>query len=274
MSVLDLGIRCLLCLHGPDSVRYLNGQVTQDVRLLLAHPQSALASCVTDAKGRLQGFVTLYLHETQRPSLWIEAPIELRELLLARLSRYLIADDAEIEDISDQYHLTHHLSHSPTPGDFTHSRLGVPGFDRWIAAHETQSHTDRLSIEEAERIRIENGTPAWGHELQEGMLPPEAGLDATAISYQKGCYIGQEVISRIKSVGKVNRRLFQFSLEASDVCTGAILLDESGAEVGELTSVAHPYALGYVSKKAFGQTRFTLRLPDGSLRGDAARIRN
>ncbi len=59
--------------------------------------------------------------------------------------------------------------------------------------------------------RIGRGIPKWGAEITEGMLPPEAGLDATDISYSKGCYIGQEVISRIKSAGKVNRRLVKFA---------------------------------------------------------------
>lgn len=272
MPILDLGTRCLLHLHGPDAVRYLNGQVTQDVRKLLAAPQQALPACVTDAKGRLQAFVTLYLRDANGPSLWIEAPLAVREILFARLSRYLIADDAEIDDISDDYRLTHHLGQEFAAGDFSHARLGVAGFDRWLAAEEVAPTADLLSTEQAERLRIEHGIPAWGHELQEGLLPPEAGLDATAISYQKGCYIGQEVISRIKSAGKVNRRLSHFVLD-NDAPTDTVLLDESGAEIGSLTSVAHPFALGYLSKKAFGQTQFSLRLPDGSICESAARLR-
>lgn len=271
MPVLDLGTRCLLHLHGPDAVRYLNGQVTQDVRKLLTSPQQALPSCVTDAKGRLQAFVTLYLRDANGPSLWIEAPLSLREILFTRLSRYLIADDAEIDDISEEYRLTHSIEQAPALGDFSHARLGTAGFDRWLPAKEDPPSTDRLSSEDAERVRIEHGIPAWGHELEEGILPPEAGLDATAISYQKGCYIGQEVISRIKSAGKVNRRLSRFMLE-NDVPVGAILLDETGVEVGSLTSVATPFALGYLSKKAFGKTQFSLRLPDGSVCERAARL--
>lgn len=264
----------MLSMHGPDAVRYLNGQVTQDVRLLQAQPQSALSACVTDAKGRLQAFVTLYRLDAVNPTLWIEAPFELRDVLLARLSRYLIADDVEIEDLSQLYRLEHHLGGPAGPNDFLHHRFGAQGFDRWLAIDSIPTATDFLSEQEADYLRIENGIPAWGRELQEGMLPPEAGLDATAISYQKGCYIGQEVISRIKSAGKVNRRLGRFLLDNNNIVAGAILLDESGADCGQLTSVAYPHAIGYVGKKAFGQNRFSLRLPDGTVVMHAADLRD
>jgi tRNA-modifying protein YgfZ len=257
--MLHLGERCLLQVHGPDAVRYLNGQVTQDVRRLLQAPGIALPACVTDAKGRLQAYVTLYLRDATQPILWIEAPMERRDALFARLSRYLIADDAEIEDISDDYSLIHRTESIAGEEDFSHARIGVQGWDRWLPASAALPDEPMLDPLEAERIRIGHGIPAWGRELTEGMLPPEAALDATALSYHKGCYIGQEVLSRIKSAGKINRRLEKFLLECeAPPAAGTLLLDETGAEVGELTSVAHPHALGYLHKKAFGKTSFAL----------------
>ena len=274
MPAIDLGPRCLLEIHGPDAVRYLNGQVTQDVRLLAQEPTTALPAGVTDAKGRLQGYVTLYQISDSPLTLWVEAPLELRDILFARLSRYLIADDAEIEDRSDDYRLLHCMGDTPEPGDFLHARYGVPGYDRWMQAGAAIAPSAFLPQERVEAIRVENGMPLWGRELVEGILPPEAGLDRWAISYQKGCYIGQEVISRIKSAGKVNRQLFLFHLENAGILDGATLLDEAGTEVGTLTSIAGPHALGYLSKKGFGQTKFDVRLPDGSLIAQAARIKD
>jgi folate-binding protein YgfZ len=265
MPAIDLGMRCLLEIHGPDAVRYLNGQVTQDVRLLARHPQQALASCITDAKGRLQAYVTLYQHDAGRPAIWIEAPADLRESLMARVSRYLIADDAEIDDISEQYRLLHLIDEPTQENDFSHARFGIAGVDRWILADANLTDLTLWDQEKAERLRIQNGIPAWGRELTEGMLPPEAGLDASAISSQKGCYIGQEVISRIKSAGKINRRLCRFLLEGDGVTPGSVLTDESGTAMGEITSIAYPHALGYVSKKGFGQTNFCVRLPEGTV---------
>jgi len=256
MAILDLGFRSLFQLQGPDAVRYLNGQVTQDVRLLLQDPQRALPSCVTDAKGRLQAFVTLSARNAE--TIWIEAPIELREPLFARLSRYLIADDAEITDISDDWRLLHLIDEISAIGDVSLPRLGVPGFDRWIAASDPLPNVEIMTPEQAEPIRIAHGQPAWGRELTEGMLPPEAGLDSSSISYQKGCYIGQEVISRIKSAGKVNRRLACFEIDAPNLSCTTPLLNHEGEEVGTLTSVAGNHALGYLHKKAFEQKQWVL----------------
>lgn len=274
MPVIDLGTRCLLQIQGPDAVRYLNGQVTQDVRLLSKSAGAALPACVTDAKGRLQGYVTLYQINDCPRTLWVEAPLELRDTLFARLSRYLIADDAEIVDLSDSYRLLHRIGETPEAGDFPHARYGVPGYDRWVEAGTTMVQSEFLAEDHVESTRIENGVPIWGRELTEGMLPPEAGLDRLAISYQKGCYIGQEVISRIKSVGKTNRQLFLFHLVNEGIWDGAVLLDEVGMEVGTLTSVAGSHALGYVAKKGFGQMNFDVRLPDGSVLAQAARIKD
>ena len=103
----------------------------------------------------------------------------------------------------------------------------------------------------ANRIRIANGVPKWGVELTPDTLPAEAGLDVNAIDFHKGCYIGQEVISRIKSVGRVNRKLVR--LRASDDHRGAELapgqiLFDGDKEVGSLTSVAGVEALGFVKR--------------------------
>jgi folate-binding protein YgfZ len=67
---------------------------------------------------------------------------------------------------------------------------------------------------EIERLRIEQAVPRWGAELEAATLPAEAGLDTTAVDFHKGCYIGQEVVSRIKSVGHANRALRVFELIA------------------------------------------------------------
>lgn len=264
----------MLQIHGPDAKRYLNGQVTQDVRLLSQSAHAALHACVTDAKGRLQGYVTLYQVKEEPLMLWVEAPFELRERLFARLSRYLIADDAEIEDLSDEFQLFHLIDEAPEAGDFSHARYGVEGYDRWVKAGTVLTVDHVMLEDDVEPLRIENAVPRWGRELTEGMLPPEAELERWAISYQKGCYIGQEVISRIKSAGKLNRRLFAFHVESQGIEEGANLLDAEGAEVGTLTSVAGMHALGYLAKKAYGQTNFGVRLPDGNLIDRSVRIKD
>jgi tRNA-modifying protein YgfZ len=164
----------------------------------------------------------------------------------------------EVADLTGNFRLVHFIGAAPqTPHGVAareSMRYGTAGTDWWIPSTNASlpegAHV--LSADELEALRIANGIPAWGRELTAGMLPPEANLDATDISYQKGCYIGQEVISRIKSAGKVNRRLVRFALDA-DV-RSPHLADEVGNPAGELTSVSprcengfRP-ALGYVKR--------------------------
>jgi folate-binding protein YgfZ len=100
-----------------------------------------------------------------------------------------------------------------------------------------------LSAGEVERLRIEAGMPAWGKEIDDAILPAEAGLDETHISFTKGCYPGQEPIARLRHRGKVNRRLRV--LEVDSARPGEeIRLGEK--VVGRVTSAADGVALGYV----------------------------
>jgi len=106
------------------------------------------------------------------------------------------------------------------------------------------------------------------------MLPPDAGLDATAISYLKGCYIGQEVLSRIKSAGRSNRRLAGFEVPPTSLVGDRMMLGD--IEVGSLTSVSplaseSTSALGYLGKKGFGVSAFTIVSDQGKIRGPARR---
>ena len=123
----------------------------------------------------------------------------------------------------------------------------------------------------AEALRIEAGEPRWGAELGEDTLPPEAGLDRFAIDYHKGCYIGQEVISRIKSVGHVNRSLTGFAAEGALTAGLEILSAEApGKAVGRITSAAWSFglarwaALGYL-KRGISAAALSVSTPEGGM---------
>ena len=254
--------RCLLAFRGPDAERYLNGQLTQDVRDL---SETALPACVTDAKGKLQAFVRVFRGPDGAP--WLEGPAEQREELEARLGRYLIADDAEIHDVSDDWQLVHVVDATEAPaidGGIVRraKRIGEDGFDLWLPAGSLPE-LEIVTESEAETRRIHARLPKWGAELIPGMLPPEAGLDKTSICYHKGCYIGQEVLSRLKTAGKVNRRLAALLVEPET--EPGSTLESDGKAAGKLTSIA-PWpnesglhaALGYIEKSAYEAGELTI----------------
>jgi tRNA-modifying protein YgfZ len=114
---------------------------------------------------------------------------------------------------------------------------GVPACEVLDAA------SDGADVEELERLRIEARTPRWGRELDDRVLPAEAGLDESAISFTKGCYPGQEPIARLRHRGKVNRRLRVLEVESA---SPGDEIQYKGKSVGRVTSVASDVALAYV----------------------------
>jgi folate-binding protein YgfZ len=279
-ALLDLTPRTLLRLTGADRVRYLNGQITCDVRRL--RPGAAIPACVTTARGKLSGVIFV---SATADFLRIDADASLRDGLAARLERYIIADDAVLEDATDDECLLHVIPPAGVslPDDpslaaetRTASRFGRPGIDFIAPRAGHQRLLATLSARYplipaalAECLRIEAGVPAWGAELTEDTLPPEAGLDKTAIDYHKGCYIGQEVISRLKSVGHVNRQLTGFTAP-SELAAGMTLHPDAEPDktAGEITSAAWSFgleswaALGYL-KRAFTDAALHARSPGG-----------
>lgn len=281
-ALFDLSDRAKWRLSGADRVRYLNGQATNDIRRVRA--DAALPACVTTAKGRLSGLIFV---SAAPDFLRIDAEPELRESLAARLERYIIADDVALEDISDQECLFHvilpagHDAPVVAGADVrAATRFARPGCD-FIAPRG--DHARILAVLAAghalvpdalaESMRIEAGIPRWGAELTGETLPPEAGLDRTAVDYNKGCYIGQEVISRIKSVGHVNRGLAGFTAPAP-LAPGMTLHPRGEPEknAGEITSAAWSFgldswaALGYL-KRGFAHAPLEARSTGGATGG-------
>ena len=213
-ALFDLSARTKLRVTGADRVRFLNGQTTNDVRK--AGAEATQESCVLNAKGHLDAHV--FLSATPN-DIWIDADQELRELLQTRLERYVIADDVKIEDVTDQFALFHVLADSePKISDakfcVRSRRLGIDGWDLWVETPRVEATKSAraanyraMDDSEWEVLRIENGIPRWGRELTREIIPPEANLAARAIDYEKGCYTGQEVISRMKMSGQTRQRL-------------------------------------------------------------------
>ncbi len=202
------GPRTLLKLTGEDRIRFLNGQVTQDLKKL--QPGQAVRAAVITAKGRLEADCRI---GATADALWIETDAPLRESLRTRLEKFIVADDVTVEDVSDSFHLAHLSAIAAPPPDapkeclsFSTARFREPGLDLWIPPSSAWG-PPASPLSDWEPLRIARGLPLWGIDIDANTLPPEAGFESDAISSTKGCYIGQEVISRLRSVGHVNRHL-------------------------------------------------------------------
>jgi tRNA-modifying protein YgfZ len=250
----DLSGRAKLRITGSDRLRFLNGQVTNDVRK--ASESAAIEACVLTAKGKMNGHVFL---SAAQDCFLADADPELREGLLARLERYVIADDVQIEDVTDQLSLFHVLAPTgPAAGDgwrvVSARRFTASGWDVWIdatlhdvVARQLSSAFRFFDAVSAEVFRVEEGIPRWGRELTEEIIPIEGNLEGRAIDYEKGCYIGQEVISRIKMSGQTNKRLCGLvSLRDAPLSTGMKLTatGEKSKEAGWITSATRSERLG------------------------------
>ena len=252
--------RLLIRLSGADAFRYLNGQITRDLAQLEAGvAETALPACILTPKGRLCAILLIH---REGEDLLVESDPRLEEILMARLERYIVADEVALalEVPPPAIHLFGKLLEeepwASVPG-IRATRLGLPGLDIPAATPGTKS-LPLLDQQVVEALRIEHGIPAWGSELGEETLPPEAGLDRSHIDYDRGYYPGQEVISRLKSIGRVNRllRIFRAGGGSAPLTPGMTLLSGKGKEEGSLTSVATQFdtgsilALGYLSRGA------------------------
>jgi len=270
-GVVDLAPRVKLLFKGADRVRYLNGQVTANIAS--AKSPAVLPACVTTAKGKLCADVFVSIGPS---GILVDADPAVADTLPPRLERYIIADDVTMEDATESIAIVHiaGVKSDDLPEEIRAAllpvnRFGVPGFDFSPPSREDlppvwEKITARLPVLSEpllELIRIEHGVPRWGRELDGNTLPHEAGLDRTHVDFHKGCYIGQEVISRLRSVGHVNRDIRGFISPDGMPLTAAARIfsaDNPARDLGRLTSTAfsfaldRPIALGYLRRDAAG----------------------
>jgi folate-binding protein YgfZ len=256
----DLTTLVKLRVSGADRLRFLNGQLTNDVRK--ATETNAVEACVLNAKGKMDAH--LFVH-ANGASLLLDADPALQSTLQARLERYIIADDVQIEDVTARLSIFHAIG-APPP-DFSVAtravsinRFGPAGHDIWVESAQRDQLAAELSNQFAycdencaEVLRIEQGFPRWGRELTAEIIPVEANLEQRCIDYEKGCYIGQETISRMKMSGQRNKQLCGLiSLNNIPLASGMRLTGPEGKEIGWITSATrrgqHEIALAYVKR--------------------------
>jgi tRNA-modifying protein YgfZ len=235
--------RARLRVMGVDRVAFLQGQCTNDVARL-GVGKSCYAAFL-NAKGKMRG-------EGHVICLADAFLLEANSGLGPSLGKFIITEDVVIEDVTTILGewLVVGEAGAALPAKaltFMHP-LGLG-----VISDESMKET--IDAEALEVLRIEAAVPRWGVDMDESTIPNEAGLEAQAISYDKGCYIGQETIARIKTYGHVNRQLVQMVLTGERVPARGdrILVDDR--EVGQMTSATRltrlgkPLALGYVRRE-------------------------
>jgi folate-binding protein YgfZ len=257
-----------LRITGADASRFLNGQITNDLRKATA--TSAIQASILNAKGKLSAHV--FVSMDNDGAFLLDADRELREELPARLERYIIADDVQVEDVTDQFSILHFLGEMPAVATLSRTvaseRFSSVGWDFWrVRMPESELRepfAERFVFCDdvcAETFRIERGIPRWGRELTNEIIPVEANLEASSIDYEKGCYIGQEVISRIKMSGQTNKRLCGLvSIPGAPLAAETRLTSEAqpGKDAGWITSATNSDRLGEIAlgfvKRGFNET--------------------
>lgn len=224
---LDLSSRGRIVARGRDRARLLHNITSNDVKKMT--PGSGCYAFLLSPQGRIQADLNLFCFEDH---FLIDTEPELREKVHQHIKKYIIADQVELEDVTDRtacigiegpaQQLTApdaDYSHGPWDGCTIANvtMTGQPGGRVFCAAEQKSEVIAKMehagavpaTLDDARIIRIENGKPRYGEEITETSLPQET-QQMHAISFTKGCYLGQEIVERIRARGHVNRTLQRF----------------------------------------------------------------
>jgi aminomethyltransferase len=286
---------------GEDRVRWLNGMVTNSIQQL--QNGEGNYNFLLSVQGRIQGDATIF---AEPDALLMETAATQVPGLMALLDRFIIMDDVELADATAGQsglliagpkaasllariglHVEHLrvLEKQSMPWDaaeigviHTESPL-IPRFELWADANTISKLLETLQnagavlceVQSLEWLRILEGTPLYGTDIRDRELPQETG-QTRALHFAKGCYLGQEIVERIRSRGNVHRTFSAFRLDGQ-LPAGGAPLEADGKQVGELTSTAAiplpadhativQLALGYVRREALDRS-LSLHYPGG-----------
>ena len=285
-GISDLGWRGKLQVTGSDRLRWLNGMVSNTVQSL---PEGqGNYSFFLSVQGRIQGDGYVYRRATD---LLLDTGRDQVQPLMRHLEHFIIMDDVELTDVSRQWTALS-LAGPATPrvlavlglapattgresARMTEVRIGevdcslievrpvtVPRFELWMAPQQVLEVWETLlaagafpcGLEATEALRVLEATPLYGVDLNDRDLPQETA-QYHALNFNKGCYLGQEIVERIRSRGKVNRQFRPFVLQGSRPHTLPADLLSAGQSVGRITSAASFTSAGLPPTLALGFIR-------------------
>ncbi len=290
-GIIDRTDRGVLRLDGADRRSFLQGLLTNDI-LALAPGSSCYAALLTP-QGRM--IADMHVLETGE-FLLLDVRQDQAAALAKRFDQSIFSEEVTVRDASAEYGrlavagpdarrvLEQALALDPrvSTQHFADPAWSVPLFELFVEADAAVKLRDALLLAGAvevhrdtvEAVRIESGVPLFGADMDADTIPLEAGIEDRAISFTKGCYVGQEVIVRVlhRGHGRVARKLVRLTIEVpseADLPPAGASIAKGGEDIGRLTSVAWSprfgkgVALGYV-RRDFADTREDLFTPDGS----------
>ncbi len=284
-GVSDLGWRGKIQVMGSDRLRWLNGMVSNTVQSL---PEGeGNYSFLLSVQGRIQGDCYVY---RRSGDLLLDTGFDQMPALMHHLDHFIIMDDVELADVSHQStalslagpgapRVLATLGFAPPASSVQNARMistrigevpctivdayhvAVPRFELWFAPEHVLAIWETLQaagvtpcgLEAMEALRVLEATPLYGIDLNDRDLPQETA-QARALNFSKGCYLGQEIVERIRSRGKVNRQFRQFALHGQPSHL-PIDLRSGEQSVGRITSAASLSSAGLPQVLALGFIR-------------------
>jgi len=291
-GLIDLSFRVQVRMTGEDRVSFLHGMLSNDIKGLRTG-EGCAATFLTE-QGRIVADLRVYALDN---CFLLDLDARIKEKTLETLSRFLVADDVELEDLSGtqitlalqgplatevlaaagvQLSLTKAFQHAEATLADTSMRIlrvsdtGEDGYELFVSCERIEAVWQALleagkpvglcpvGLTALNTLRVEAGIPWYGVDMDEGRIVLEVGLEE-AVSFTKGCYIGQEVVERATARGHVNRKLSGLLVQGNTPPARGDKLFHDSQEVGWVTSVAvsprlgRPIALGYVRREYQGQ---------------------
>jgi folate-binding protein YgfZ len=279
VALLDTNWHATLTLAGRDRVKYLHAVTSNDIKGL--GEDLGTRALLLNPQGHILAELEIYALEEK---LLVRTHASARERTVATLKKYILGSQVQLEDITDQTaslavegpraatiiaqatglsldgfsELS--LAEAPVDGVPCHlirrSHFGGEGAELiaprerigllWKNLHASfhALHGAAVGMKALDTLRLEAGIPWFPADFNEGMIPHEAGVENTHISFTKGCYTGQEIVERVRSRGHVNRRRVQLKFSSSAIPASGTKLRAGGADVGFITSAAFSPATG------------------------------
>jgi len=261
VGVLELSDRAIISVSGDDAREWLQGQLTNQLEGV--EPGGSSYAFVLTLKGRILADVYALVREDD---VWLDVPAVQVNALLERFDRYIIMEDVDLEHREDLCVITAQgpRADEVAEGGWPADRLGIGGLQWVVPRSDLESELEALTARGRElgggwvsarawsHAHVIRGRPRFGVDFGDWTYPQESGLNRVAVSFAKGCYIGQETVVMLENRGKAPKVLWRWTIEGVDPPQVKTPITSADAVVGEITSAAQDEggvsALGFLKR--------------------------